>query len=269
MKGFSPRERPLLFYFMLAFIISWGGSFAAAGPKFLRGESFGLMDAMVMFVPMLLGPSVAGIVTIASVERNQGLRDLWARMTKWRVPGLWYGIAVLTPPILIVLVLLLLRTAIAPSFTPTFMPPMVMIGVLAGYFEEIGWMGCAFPRMESRHGALRAGIVLGIVWSSWHVVADFIGTSGSAGALWLPHFLVWSAAMTAMRMLIVWVYGHTRSVLLAQLMHASSTGSLGVFVPSLSTRNDLLFYAAYAAILLVMALLVALKGGYRFSTEDE
>ena len=37
--------------------------------------------------------------------------------------------------------------------------------------------------------------------------------------------------MTAMRVLIGWVYVNTKSVPMAQLLHASSTGSLVVFSP--------------------------------------
>ena len=35
--------------------------------------------------------------------------------------------------------------------------------------------------------------------------------------------------MTAMRVLIAWIYTNTKSLLMAQLMHVSSTGSLVVF----------------------------------------
>jgi uncharacterized protein len=45
-------------------------------------------------------------------------------------------------------------------------------------------------------------------------------------SLTVDFFLAFSLAMTAMRVLIAWIYTNTKSVLLAQLMHVSSTGSL-------------------------------------------
>jgi hypothetical protein len=58
--------------------------------------------------------------------------------------------------------------------------------------------------------------------------------------------------MTATRVLIAWMYANTKSVLLAQLMHASSTGSLVVLSPSLVTAGqEALWYGVYACALWV------------------
>ena len=123
-------------------------------------------------------------------------------------------------------------------------------GLLAGFFEEIGWTGFAFPRLRERFGLLAGAVLLGLLHSFWHIVADYLFSSAEYGAYWLPHFLIWMvASMTAMRVLIVWVYSNTRSVFLAQLMHASSTAVLAVIGPALSPVNDTLLYAVYAGVL--------------------
>jgi hypothetical protein len=59
--------------------------------------------------------------------------------------------------------------------------------------------------------------------------------------------------MTAIRVLIAWVYSNTKSVLLAQLFHAFSTGSLVVFSPPRVT-------AAQESLWLVVALIAATFG---------
>lgn len=227
--------RALLIYFLLAFLISWSGSIITGLPKYIQGEALDLTDALVMFFPMLLGPVIAGIIMMKIRDAGPGLRDLYGRMIRWRVPVKWYVLAVLFPPIVILLTLYIMKPCVEPVYVPTFAPSMLIIGVLAGYFEEIGWMGAAF-----------------------------IGTSRDVGFLWLPHFIAWSAAMTAVRCLIVWVYHNTKSVLLAQLMHASSTGSLGMLVPTLSTHNDIFFYIAYAVFLWIFVLIIVSKGGFQF-----
>ena len=68
--------------------------------------------------------------------------------------------------------------------------------------------------------------------------------------------------MTAMRVLIAWVYTNTKSVLLAQLLHACSTGSLVIFSPSrVTAAQETLWYAVYAAALwLVVAILAVIYG---------
>ena len=258
------QRHPVAVYFVLAYVIAWSGTFAAVGPKFLRGEPMQFTDALFMFLPMLAGPSIAGIAMTAIVDGRSGLQNLLSRMGKWRVDVRWYAAATLIPPVLITTVLLTLTSLVSPVFSPKFFPGGILIGLLAGFFEEIGWMGYAFPKMELKHSALAAGIYLGLLWTAWHGIADYLGSSSVFGAYWLPHFLVWMvASFTAMRVLIVWVYTNTRSLLLAQLMHASSTGFLSVFGPSLSPTNDILFYAVYAAVLWLAVVIVAVLYGKR------
>lgn len=79
---------------------------------------------------------------------------------------------------------------------------------------------------------------------------------------WLPFFLAFIAVLTAMRVLIVWVYSNTNSVLLAQLMHASSTGFLVILGPShISPIQEVLWYAVYAAVLWVVVAIVIARYG--------
>ena len=65
------------------------------------------------------------------------------------------------------------------------------------------------------------------------------------------------AALTGLRVLIAWIYDHTESVPLAQLMHASSTGCLVVFgAAAVLPAEEALWYALYAAVLWVTAVAV-------------
>lgn len=250
------QRHPVWSYFVLAYLIAWGGSFAVAGPKFLRGETLLLADALLMFFPMLIGPSLAGLIMTAVVDGKQGLHDLLARMRRWRVGPRW-GLALFIFPVLIVAVQLGLAAVASPDYAPYLFPMGILIGLLAGYFEEIGWTGFALPKMMAHQNALVVGVVLGVIHSLWHVLADYVGASGTRGDYWLLHFAMFLVSMTAVRVLIVWVYANTHSVLLAQLMHASSTGFLSVLVPlSLSPRQDTIFYAVYAVVLWVVVMVV-------------
>ena len=102
-----------------------------------------------------------------------------------------------------------------------------------------------------------------MLWGFWHIpVIDFLGTATPHGSYWLPYFLAFALAITAMRVLIGWIYANTKSVALAQLMHASSTGSLVVLSPSrVTAAQEALWYAIYAAALwLVVGIVATLFG---------
>jgi len=70
-------------------------------------------------------------------------------------------------------------------------------------------------------------------------------------------FLAFAVAMTAMRVLICWIYNSTGSVLMAQFMHTSSTGSLVVFSASrVSAAQEVMWYSTYGASLWIVVAVV-------------
>ncbi len=87
-KTFLQRH-PVFIYFFLTFLISWGGSFLGVGSKFLREETIALSDIGIMGFAMLAGPFIAGILMTYLNERQEGLRNLFSGMRKWRVGGGW------------------------------------------------------------------------------------------------------------------------------------------------------------------------------------
>lgn len=139
-----------------------------------------------------------------------------------------------------------------------------MGGLAAGFFEELGWTGFALPKMQLRHSALAAALMLGVTWAMWHFLADFWGGFDACGTLYLPHFLLWVVALTAYRVLITWVYNNSGSLLLAMLMHASFTGSQAILGPSAAPASESVrWYAVFAAALWVVVAIVATAYGKR------
>ena len=258
------RRRPVLSYFALAFAISWAGALLVVSPYLLRREDVPKLAGILMFPPMLLGPSVAGILLTRVVEGREGLRDLFSRMRQIAFPARWYA-ALLIAPILVPGVLLVLKTFVSAAYTPNRFLPGLGFGLLAGFFEEIGWMGYAFPKMRRGWGPLASAVVLGLLWGAWHLpVVDYLGAASPHGAYWFPFFLGFTGTITAMRVLIAFVYTRTNSVLLAQLMHASSTSALAVFSPAgVSARQEVVWYSAYGVALWVVVAVVVMFRGFR------
>ena len=84
--------------------------------------------------------------------------------------------------------------------------------------EEIGWRGYALPRLQARHSALVASLVVGVVWAFWHV-PKFLTAGGGQddSSFWL--FLVGTVATAV---LFTWVFNSTGgSLLTVTLLHAS------------------------------------------------
>jgi uncharacterized protein len=252
------RRHPATCYFLITFFLSWLGAFLVAAPHLLRREPLSTLTGILMFPAMLVGPFFTGIFLTALFDGRSGIRNLFSRLGRWRVPLRWYA-PLLIPPAFTLVLLSLLKIFLSPVYSPNRFWLGVAFGVPAGFFEEIGWIGFAYPKMSRTWPPLSAAIFLGLLWSLWHLpVINFLGTAVPHGSYWLRFFLAFAAAMTAMRILICWLYAHTQSVLLAQLLHVCSTGSLVVFSPPrANAAQESLWYALYACSLWLLVALLA------------
>jgi uncharacterized protein len=136
-------------------------------------------------------------------------------------------------------------------------------GLTAGIFEELGWTGFAIPRMRLRYGVLGTGLFVGVLWGAWHFPL-FSGSGNSSGtvppALYLLVLLF--SVLPAFRVLMVWVYDRTGSLLVAILMHVSLTASTLILMPLATSGVTAVTYdLVLAAALWVVVGAVALANG--------
>ena len=256
------RRHPVVAYFVLTFALSWLSALAVAAPHLIHREPLPKITGILMFPAMLLGPTSVGTLLTWIVDGKSGLRLLLSQVFRARVSLSWYA-ALLIPPSLVLGVLLVLERFVSSTFSPNRFWLGILFGLPAGFFEEIGWIGYAFPKMRSRDDGLTPSILLGLLWGLWHLpVIDYLGTATPHGVYRLPFFFAFTVAMTAMRVLIAWLYSNTKSVFLAQLMHVSSTGSLVLFSPPrLTAEQEVLWYALYGTVLwATVAIIVRMFG---------
>ena len=162
------QRLPLLGYFGLSYGISWGGILVVLAFTGFDLDTLRPLDTGLIFIVMLLGPSTAGLAMTTLLDGRRGLRELVSSLARWRVSGRWYGIALLTMPLLLFTILWLLSAFVDPAFAPGFQWPLFAIGLVAGNFEEVGWTGFATPRLLARQRPFIAGLSLGLAWALWH-----------------------------------------------------------------------------------------------------
>ena len=264
---FEPWLRhPLLAYCAAVYGISWGGILVVAGAHNFDLVHLRPADTGIIFVAMLLGPSVGGLAMTALLDGQAGLRRLRMSLMRWRVGVRWYAVALLTMPLLLLIVLWPLSAFVDAAFALRFQWPFFAIGLIAGSFEEIGWTGFGTPRLLALKRLFIAGLSLGLVWALWHVLVDFRQNFNTLVAAWLLEFAAfYVAALTAYRLLMTWVYANTQSLLLAVLMHASYTGWLFVLYPATSFQQGLVWQTAFAVSLWIVVAVVLAGFAHRGS----
>jgi uncharacterized protein len=246
----SSKPYSLVVFFALAFGISWVvwiptalGSYGVV-PFQIDLTLSGLLGAF--------GPFFAALITTAIYEGRAGFSTLFKRLLTWRVGIQWYLFVLFWPAVLslaetsIAIVLgstvpdfsqppfvrlyplppELLNTTSFVVFLPFVFLQQMLIGSSMG--EEPGWRGYALPRMQANQSSLRASLLLGFLWSMWHL------------PLWLTKghpmqetFWGWSAlGLVAATVLFTWVYNHTKGSLLLALLFHTSIAITGLFLAS-------------------------------------
>jgi uncharacterized protein len=278
------RKNPVLSYFILTFIISWGGIFILGSPYGMPAPSDIFIRMWpIVFIPYLLGPLTAGIVLICLTYGKAGMRELLSNLVRFRVNILWYVIAVLTAPVLVSVILFFL-SLISPEYVPAIITAeskagLLIQGVAIGFFgggllEETGWTGMAIPGLRKKHGVLATGLIVGFIWGIWHLLPTFWGSGDSTGKLllvssFLPPCVFYIGVLPAYRVLMVWVFERTKSLFIIMLMHAFLTAST-VFILAPSTKGVMLiiYYAILTAVMWIIVCVVSKSNSWRAENQQ-
>lgn len=251
------HRHPVVAYFLLTYAISWTAALVVISPHLLRHQSLTRLDGILMFPAMLLGPPIASAMLTRLLDGKAGLRTLYARMRRMAFASRWWA-ALVIPPALVLGILFCLMSFDSSVYRPGLFIGGIGFGLVAGFIEEIGWTGFAYPHMARGGHPFRSAAVLGLLWGLWHLpVINFLGTASPHGSAWPEFAAAFIIAMAGLRILIAWLYLATRSIPIAQLMHAASTSSLVIFSPAgVSPGQEAFWYALYAAALWLAALMV-------------
>jgi len=144
----------------------------------------------------------------------------------------------------------------------------VVAGLMTGFFEELGWTGFAVPVLRLRGGVLTTGLVLGVLWGAWHFPLFSGGDSSGAvpPLIFVPGLLF--TVLPAFRVLMVWIYDRTGSLLAAMLMHASFTASTLILQPvAIAGVPAMTYNLVVAAVLCVVIAAVAMANRGRLSRQ--
>jgi membrane protease YdiL (CAAX protease family) len=249
------RRHPVVTLFVLAYGLSWAVQIPRA-LGVLQGSGW---RAVVW------APAVAAILAAALTGGRAAVRDLGERLVRWRVGWQWYVLVILGPAafsLAIAGVYALLGgswSAAVPkalSEEPLVLLPVffLILALTDGLGEEPAWRGFALPRLLTRHNALVASLIVGVLWALWHLPLLWMeGATRFQEPVW--PILVDN---TAKSVLFTWVFLNTRgSLLLAILLHAAT--NLFRVSPGPTSPGDftLPLLAAGGKWLLVVIMLVA------------
>ena len=210
------RQHPFLPWFYWYFCLS-GLSWFPAPPGRSAGcpsncpKSSALLPAGV---PAWRPPLWSG-----ALKGKAGIRNLFRRYLIWRVSIGWYLIALFGTAFFILggIGLHILLGGEAPSLplagiTPLDLGATFLIFIafgLLGNLEDVAWRGVALPLLQSRHSALTASLIIGVLEGLTHLPYFFVpGDFRNQVGIW---FMVFTVAIV---IILTWMFNNTRGSLL-------------------------------------------------------
>jgi membrane protease YdiL (CAAX protease family) len=206
-------------------------------------ETFGLhLDPMWAWLG-LIGPGLSAVVISIKENRLLGLRRLFTPLTCWCVPIVYYlivyvGVFVFYAGASWLSVFVygdegakslnwLLDNIKAPFFNLHGIWVIIEITIIYTLCEELGWRGYALPKINNYLTGLSAALIIGILWTLWHVPLIYLYGS----SLNIDSSIIYFFHIECMSIFYAWLYFKAdRSLLLTGLFHGTTDG-IGAFFP--------------------------------------
>jgi membrane protease YdiL (CAAX protease family) len=280
------KRNDLWVFFALVFALMW--------PRGIVGAAYSLgvipnPPATILNVLYFLGtPLVAAFLVTSVTRRREGLKEWAGRLFRWRVGWRWVLLSLGIYPLVSLVAFAIsslatggqwtvammwksgfenlqenaVRIGLTPDTTWQVFAILLMTSFTVPMFEEGGWRAFAIPRLQEKTNALVSGLVMGIIWSVWHLPSFFTMGSDHYG---MP-FLWFLMVIVSVSVLMVWILNHTnQSTLMAILFHGSIILA-GHFLPiqlAYQTGNTLALWLTGALLAAIVVTVVLYEGPAR------
>lgn len=189
--------------------------------------SYGMPEFMMLYAVGGLGPTIAAYVAVLATSAYAPLREFHRSVFQWRTPVRWHIIPICLPIILALTSAGIARVVHPGSLRPLLAKPWYLFvayffGMVAGGgLEEIGWRGVAQPELEKRFQLPTAALIVGSLWSVWHLPLFALPGVSQYGM----NFPAFAAAVLGDAMILAWLRSRTGSVFHCIMFHASSNAA--------------------------------------------
>lgn len=261
MIGGLARKHSLISFFCLAYMLGW----TALLPLVLTNIGLGVIRRDIgieWIVPATFSPTVVALWIHWFLHRNFRFVRLFP--SAWRaLLGLLVGVGLVVFAFSVFPAILLAEAPIRAIHWSALLAPATYAVNWSTVFggplgEEPGWRGFALSRMQSRFGPTRGSVLLGILWTGWHLPL-FLLHGWSNVPLW-----AFALMLVAASILFTYAVNLSRgSALVAILLHATFNTSFGILASlchGIPTRNPDLPYYLCAAVVTALATSLLTRG---------
>lgn len=130
----------------------------------------------------------------------------------------------------------------------------ILVGLVIGALEEIGWRGYGQEALQRQLPVVISGLIIGIFWAAWHLPLFFIeGTYQHVLGWGSPEFWSFHISILVSSPLYGWLYNAAGRVVLAPLLFHGLGNLGGELVPSVSPGTSIAVHAGLTLIVTVVS----------------
>lgn len=226
----------LILYFFITFLVAWLLFITASVVS--DNAQLSTLSRLLIFIGAI-SPGLVAVSLTAITKGADGVKLLINKISVKGTKAVWYIFAVTfiaLIKLLAALVFFLLYNS-WPQFgttSPYVMLFSIAISMWVQAGEEIGWRGYALPLMSKKIGLPMSGILLGIIWATWHLPLFYI----TAADTFNQSFPLYLFQVTALSVIMTWLFWKVNgNLLLLMVFHAAINNTKDI-VPSASKASE-------------------------------
>jgi len=253
-------------FWAIAYLIAWPIAFLfGVDETAIRVAHSPFASTIIIYLPKFAF-SISGLILF---WYTGGLKEMWTRLTHWRVNWVWYSLAYFGPAVLyFASAWISFEGPLSPRFdssTPWMLTFAAQSGIFAyflfrgGMGEEIGLRGFALTRLQTRHSPLKSALIIGFWWGLWHLPAWVGRDALSIVATWL--------GVLAFSIIFTWFYNNTMSLPVVMLLHAALNSFDDVYENIFPSLLNIDWELPYVAGVLLIGIVLAFTMN-RYQTKE-
>lgn len=209
-------------------------------------------------------PSIMSIIFTGYYYGVSGIKKLLRKLTIWRINPFFYvfvflytAMSIYIPSFICSIIGVNYKIYInnhISSFQLTspfttlicFFAVMIFGGPVG---EELGWRGFVLPKLQKNVNPLMSSIILGIIWTSWHIPMFYFHVPG-----YDISFISYLLETIWLTILFTWLYNNTKGSLLIIILYHSFDN----FVMAICFNDFMNHFNIYSVIFWIIRLIVLL-----------
>jgi len=188
-----------------------------------------VQNNFLLYIPYALSglsPAIASYIVLKKNKQVSGFKE-WLKNVFNPKTSIWFYLFIILMLVLFFVPQFIIFGVelISPIYMIILSLPYMLIG---GGMEEAGWRYILQPELDKKYGFILSSLIVGIIWSIWHLPLFFIPEVGQYGT----HFGLFAIFVVGLSFALGAIRKITNSVFLCVLFHCLINSTLGTFAYS-------------------------------------